>query len=129
MTFLIIVAISGFLAVSLGAFGAHGLESILEPDLLATYQTGVEYHFYHTLALFGVAILAKQHNDAGMLRLSGIMFTLGIIVFSGSLYLLAISGIRWLGAVTPIGGLAFLVAWAALLRFAWQLKQADQRRS
>lgn len=124
-TFLSIAAISGFLAVAFGAFGAHGLESILDPSQLATYQTGVEYHFYHTLALFGVGILAQHHNEASMLKLSGVMFALGIIIFSGSLYLLAVSGIRWLGAITPLGGLGFLVGWAALLRFAWQQKETD----
>ena len=127
--FMLTSAISGLLAVALGAFGAHGFETILQPDLLDTYQTGVDYHFYHTLALLGVSILLMQNPGASTLRLSGLMFIAGTVVFSGSLYLLAISGVRWLGAITPIGGVAFIIGWAALLRFAWTLRPASESPS
>lgn len=114
MVFVSIAAVSGFLAVALGAFGAHGLKGKLSPDMLAVYETAVQYHFWHTLALLGVAILLQQGLESGLLRWSGWLFSLGILIFSGSLYVLAISGIKWLGAITPIGGLMFLIAWALL---------------
>ncbi len=102
-----------FLAVALGAFGAHGLRQRLSPDMLAIFETGVRYHVYHALALFAVAWVADK-NPEGLANAAGWAFTLGIVVFSGSLYVLSISGIRWLGAVTPIGGVAFLVGWVLL---------------
>ena len=122
-TYLGIASISGFLAVAFGAFGAHGLESILDAEQLATYQTAVEYHMAHTLALFGVSLLLLQFPSDKALRLSGGLFIIGIIVFSGSLYVLSVSGIRWLGAITPIGGLGFLGGWFNLLRFAYSQRK------
>ena len=119
---LILASANGFISVSLGAFGAHGLEELLSADLLSTFQTGVEYHMYHSLALLGTAVLAMQFPTEKSLRLSGILFLLGIVFFSGSLYVLALSGIRWLGAITPIGGVFFLAAWANLVRCALKLK-------
>ena len=110
---LLIAAVSGFLAVALGAFGAHGLKNQLEPSLYLVYQTGVEYQFYHTLALLFL-VLAPQRIVEKPLRWAGVAFCLGILLFSGSLYLLAITGIRSLGAITPIGGVAFLVGWGLL---------------
>lgn len=120
--FLLIAALSGLVAVALGAFGAHGLKGFLAPYLMDVYQTGVQYQFYHTLALLLVAVLAL-HNSIRALTVAGWCFTLGIVLFSGSLYLLALSGTHWLGAVTPIGGLAFLVGWAALAYAAIQLSR------
>lgn len=117
--FLILAAFNGFLAVSLGAFAAHGLSNRLSEQLLATFQTGVQYHMYHTLALVGIGILSLHYPASVALRTSGLMFLVGMVIFSGSLYILALSGIRWLGAITPIGGLAFLAAWGALAWFAW----------
>lgn len=112
---LIAAAAAGFTGVSLGAFGAHALKSRLAPDLLAIFQTGVQYHLVHAVALLGVAVLA--HSSASVsARVGGWLFVAGILVFSGSLYALALSGIRALGAVTPVGGLCFLAGWAAL---AW----------
>jgi uncharacterized membrane protein YgdD (TMEM256/DUF423 family) len=119
--FLVIAALNGFLAVSLGAFAAHGLKNSLPADLLAVFQTGVQYHMYHALALFGVGLLTLQFPTNTVLRISGYLFLLGIIVFSGSLYALSLSGVRWLGAITPIGGVMFLAGWALL---AWSMFSA-----
>tara|TARA_B100000029_G_scaffold340822_1_gene333082 strand:- start:5071 stop:5448 length:378 start_codon:yes stop_codon:yes gene_type:complete len=115
-------AINGFLAVTLGAFAAHGLETIIAADLLETFVTAVDYHMYHSLALLATAVLGLQFPQEKLLRLAGILFLLGILFFSGSLYLLALSGARWLGAITPIGGIFFLAAWANLFWFAYKLK-------
>ncbi|MDD9897233.1 MAG: DUF423 domain-containing protein [Gammaproteobacteria bacterium] len=122
---LIFAATNGFLAVGLGAFAAHGLESIMAADLLETFGTGVEYHMYHSLAALGTAALAFQFPEEKLLGLAGNLFLLGILFFSGSLYLLSLSGIRWLGAITPIGGLFFLAAWATLIRFAINIAKQE----
>lgn len=124
-TYLLIAAISGFLAVALGAFGAHGLRDKLSADLLAVYHIGVQYHFYHTLALLAVALLLALQSSSlslSLLKWSGNLFAIGIVIFSGSLYVLAISGVRWLGAITPIGGVAFLAGWICLALAAWNWK-------
>lgn len=112
-------AVYGFLAVALGAFGAHALKARLTPELLAVWRTAVEYHFYHALALLAVGLLARQ-LQAGALNVAGLCFAFGVILFSGSLYALALSGIRVLGAVTPLGGLLFLAGWACLLFVVWK---------
>ena len=122
--FLLIAAVSGLLAVALGAFGAHALKGKLASDLMAVYQTAVQYHFYHTLALFGVALLLLQCPRHTALRAGGGCFALGLVLFCGSLYALAFSGIRWLGAITPVGGLAFMLGWLALAWFG--IEQADR---
>jgi len=114
-TFLQLAALFGALAVVIGAFGAHGLKTRIAPDLMTVYQTGVQYHFYHVAALLAVGILALNTPPSLWLSLSGWAFVAGILIFSGSLYVLALSGIRWLGAITPIGGVAFIVGWIALL--------------
>jgi len=124
--FLMLSGLNGFLAVALGAFAAHGLRARLTPDLLNTFQTGVQYHMYHSLALLAVAILCSQYSVATSLRVSGLAFIIGIILFSGSLYALSLFGIRWLGVITPLGGLAFLVGWAALCWFALGLATASE---
>ncbi|MCB1648931.1 MAG: DUF423 domain-containing protein [Pseudomonadales bacterium] len=116
--FLVLAGINGFIAVSLGAFAAHGLKNALSPDLLATFQTGVQYHMYHALALLGVGVLALHFPAQTLLKAAGFLFLAGIVLFSGSLYVLALSGIRWLGAITPLGGVAFLAGWALL---AWSM--------
>lgn len=108
---LMITAISGLLAVALGAFGAHGLKSRVTEDLLAVYQTGVQYHFYHTFALGLVGLLMLQFPQARLLMWSSLCFVVGIAVFSGSLYVMTFTGLRWLGAITPIGGLSLMVGW------------------
>lgn len=112
--FITFASISGFLAVALGAFGAHGLKNRLPADLLAVWHTAVQYQFWHTLALFGIGILLNQAQPSKWLVLSGWLFTAGIVIFSGSLYVLCLSGVRWLGAITPVGGVLWLAAWACL---------------
>ena len=109
--FLAIGAIAMFAAVGLGAFGAHALKEQLTPELLAVYRTGVEYHFYHALGLLAVGVVALRLPESKWLRASGWLMTAGILVFSGSLYALAFTGVRALGAITPFGGVAFLLAW------------------
>lgn len=111
----IILTASVFLAfaVAIGAFGAHGLKAHLTAEMLQTYKTGVEYHFYHSLGLLlvGVSSLSIPSN---LLNWSAIFLVTGIILFSGSLYVLAISGIKWIGAITPVGGLSFIAGWIFL---------------
>jgi len=107
-------ALSGFLAVALGAFGAHGLKNKLSAPMMDVYQTAVQYQFVHTLALLTVGILFLRFPEQKLLGFSAMAFTFGIVVFSGSLYVLSLSGIKWLGAITPIGGLGFLAAWLLL---------------
>ena len=111
--FISISAILGFLGVALGAFGAHGLKEKLSADMMAVYQTGSQYHLIHALALLGIGILARQ-MDVTAIKVAGISMIFGIFVFSGSLYALAISGVRILGAITPIGGVGLMIGWAAL---------------
>ena len=108
-------AIAAFIGVALGAFAAHGLKSRLDAGMLAIFETGVRYQMYHALALLAVAWACTKWPGAWTTA-SGWLFVAGIVVFSGSLYLLALSGVRWLGAITPLGGLAFLAGWAWL---AW----------
>lgn len=112
--FLLLGSVSALLAVMLGAFGAHALKSKLNADMLAVFQTGVQYHFYHALGLLAVGLIAAQIPESAALKWSGWLMFAGIVIFSGSLYVLSTSGIRWLGAITPIGGVAFIAAWALL---------------
>jgi uncharacterized membrane protein YgdD (TMEM256/DUF423 family) len=113
--FMPLAALFGFLGVALGAFGAHSLSAYFadKPNREANFRTGVQYHFYHTLALIGVAWATAQWPSS-LIPLAGWLFVLGILLFSGSLYLLSLTGKRWLGAVTPLGGLAFLAGWVCL---------------
>jgi uncharacterized membrane protein YgdD (TMEM256/DUF423 family) len=114
-TFLALGALSAGLAVVAGAFGAHGLRGRLSPDMMAVFETAARYHMYHALGLLAVAVVAGRLMGRGAV-LSGWLFVAGTLLFSGSLYLLALGGPRWLGAVTPLGGLCFIVGWLAL---AW----------
>jgi uncharacterized membrane protein YgdD (TMEM256/DUF423 family) len=118
--FLSLAAASGFLAVALGAFGAHALRGYLDTRAEAIFETAVLYHFVHTLVLLMVAVLCRGPAPGRTLQGAGVAFTLGIALFSGSLYLLAITGSRWLGIITPFGGVSFLVGWLLLL--TWSLR-------
>ena len=110
-TFIILSCINAFIAVALGAFGAHGLKSILSIDALQTYKTAVDYHFVHAMGLMAVGILYREFPKV---RPAGWVMQLGIILFCGSLYALSLSGIKALGIITPFGGLCFLIAWGWL---------------
>jgi uncharacterized membrane protein YgdD (TMEM256/DUF423 family) len=112
-TFLLLGAVAAFLAVALGAFGAHGLRARLSPEMLAVFQTGVQYHMSHALALILVSGIMGRMSG-WLIQTAGWCFAAGIVFFSGSLYLLAVTGVTILGAVTPIGGLLFLAGWACL---------------
>lgn len=105
---------SALVAVATGAFGAHGLRARLSPDLLAVFETAARYQMYHALALLAVGWAVTRWPGPWPVR-AGWLFALGTLLFSGSLYALALSGMRWLGAVTPLGGLAFLAGWTCLL--------------
>lgn len=111
---LIAGSLNAMLAVMMGAFGAHGLKAKLDADMLAVYQTGATYHMTHALALLACGLLALHLRDSVLLQWSSRLFLVGIVLFSGSLYLLSVSGVRWLGAITPIGGTAFIIAWALM---------------
>src|SRR5438034_2758067 len=108
-------AVSAFLAVAAGAFGAHALRSRLAPDMLDVFQTGATYQMYHALALVGVGLLlSRSSSDSSLFVAAGWLFIAGSVLFSGSLYALALSGTSWVGAITPLGGVAFLLGWLAL---------------
>lgn len=110
---LLIAAINGLLVVLLGAFGAHALETRIHAELLATWNTSVQYHMFHTLALFAIALLQRDNAFAN-LKLTANLFLAGVILFCGSLYVLALTNHRVLGMITPVGGVLFLAAWAHL---------------
>jgi len=126
--FIRIAGIMGVLAVVLGAFGAHSLKNVLEASQLNTYEVGIRYHFYHTLGLLLIAILYKEFPNK-WLRWAGYFFILGIICFSGSLYLLAcryvlgIASWTWLGPITPIGGVFFILGWSSILMGTFYKKE------
>ncbi|AZF29175.1 DUF423 domain-containing protein [Pseudomonas sp. R2-60-08W] len=120
-SFLMLAAFFGFTGVALGAFAAHALKNRLSADYLAIFHTGVTYQLVHTLALFGVALLAA-HIPGRLVTWAGISFVVGIVLFCGSLYLLTLTGISKLGIITPFGGLAFLLGWFFLGLLAWRLQ-------
>ena len=117
--FMISGALSGFLAVAAGAFGAHALRQQLAPEQLGVFETAARYEMYHALALLAVAWAAGQRPSAAI-HISGWLFVAGTVLFCGSLYALSLTGIRWLGAITPVGGLAFLIGWLSL---AWGFRK------
>lgn len=122
-TFFLVGAVSAFLAVAAGAFGAHALRGRLDPAAMAVFDTAARYHMYHSLAILAAALVPARGGNAPA-RSGACLFAGGILLFSGSLYALALSGIRWFGAVTPIGGLMFLAGWALL---AWSAVAASRR--
>jgi uncharacterized membrane protein YgdD (TMEM256/DUF423 family) len=119
--FLMLAAFFGFTGVALGAFAAHGLKKSLSAEYLAIFHTGVTYQLVHALALFGVALLAA-HMPGRLVLWAGVSFSIGILLFSGSLYLLTTIGFGKLGIITPCGGLAFLIGWLCLGLAAWRLQ-------
>ncbi|MBE7374969.1 DUF423 domain-containing protein [Pseudomonas lopnurensis] len=120
--YLVLAALFGLSGVALGAFAAHGLKSRLSADYLAIFQTGVHYQLIHALALFGVALLAL-HLPSRLLTWAGGLFILGIALFSGSLYLLTLTGVGKLGIITPLGGTAFLAGWLCLALAGWRARR------
>ncbi len=119
--FITLASLSGMFAVGLGAFGAHALREKLDEYSMGVFETAVQYHFYHSLALLAVGVIALSQPQTAMLKSSGWLFLVGIVIFSGSLYVLSMTGVRWLGAITPLGGLAFIAGWACLAATGWKL--------
>ena len=126
--FLFLATLSAFLAVAMGAFGAHALKGILTPDMLAVYKTAVSYQMWHALGLGLIALLRQQNPDARLIIYAGWLMFAGIILFSGSLYSLSLSGVKWLGMITPIGGVCFLTAWLLLIIFSYKAIRAPENR-
>lgn len=118
--FLFIASFSAFLAVALGAFGAHGLREILSAQQLTTWETAVRYQMWHALTLAAIAILIDRHRDNTLLAASGWLMVAGMLFFSGSLYALCLTGQKWFGPITPIGGGLLLCGWLSILTFAFK---------
>jgi uncharacterized membrane protein YgdD (TMEM256/DUF423 family) len=116
--FLLVAAVLGFLGVAFGAFGAHGLRGRLSPDMLAVFEIGVRYQMYHVFALLAVAVAIAHFGRTRLLVIAGWSFIAGMLIFSGSLYALALTGTGMFGAITPIGGVGLLLGWACLAFFA-----------
>lgn len=112
--YLVLGSINALLVVLIGAFGAHGLKAKLTIENMAIFQTGVQYHFYHAVGLILVGLIAMQLTSPPYFRWSAWLMVMGIVLFSGSLYALSITNIRWLGMITPLGGTAFILAWIML---------------
>lgn len=118
--FVMLGSLSAFVGVALGAFGAHGLKTRVTPEMLAVWQTGVQYHLVHALGLVLIGILCQLMPEASLVRNAGWTILAGSVLFSGSLYIMVLSDIRALGMITPLGGVAFLVGWLLLIIAAWQ---------
>ncbi len=118
--FLIAGALSGLLAVVLGAFGAHGIEKIVSPKVLEAYQTGTHYQFYHSFALISAGMFAHFWPKTKHFKIAGFAFLLGIVLFSGSLYLYTLTGNKAFAMITPLGGLSFIVGWGMLITALWK---------
>lgn len=123
-TFMAWGAVFMALSVAIGAFGAHMLEGKLTVDEMAVYETGVHYHMIHGIAVIITGLAAGLFGESRKLFWAGVLFSAGIIIFSGSLYVLSLSGIKWLGAITPIGGVSFIAGWLILMSSAWSRKRA-----
>jgi uncharacterized membrane protein YgdD (TMEM256/DUF423 family) len=118
--FLFLSAVCGLTGVAMGAFGAHGLKTILTPEMLAVYKTAVDYQMWDALGLGLIAIFRQQVPESALLKWAGWLMFVGILLFSGSLYLLAILNIKWLGMITPLGGVCFILAWLCVIFFAFK---------
>jgi len=116
--FLFLGAFSALTGIGLGAFGAHGLKAMLSPDLLAVYQTGVTYQMWHALGLILITLIRQHAPNSKLLSWAGWLMFAGILLFSGSLYLLVLLDLKWMGMITPIGGISFLTAWFLIALFA-----------
>ena len=124
--FLFLGTTFAFLGVVFGAFGAHALKTMITPELLAVYQTGVTYQMWHAFGLIAIALIQQHDPQSMLLKWAGALMFLGIVLFSGSLYLLAILDLPALGKITPIGGVSFLISWSLLVIFSGK-KQTRQR--
>ena len=132
--YLLVSALSGAVSVALGAFGAHGLKKVVSPEMLVVYQTGVQYQFIHSLALLALAVLLlvpAAESVKGLVKWSAHLMMLGIVLFSGSLYTMTFMSVgggcpAWLGPITPIGGLAFIMGWILLMVAAFKLPMNEQ---
>lgn len=122
--FLFFGALSALAGVAMGAFGAHGLKNVINPEMLTVFQTGVNYQMWHALGLIGIALVRCHDPASRLLNWAGWLLFTGIVLFSGSLYLLAILGLKWLGMITPFGGASFLLAWLLLAVYAARRRQA-----
>ena len=118
--FLLFTGLSGLVSVIMGAFGTHGLRGKIDDNMMHAFETGVSYQLSHSLALFGVCIHMQMWGPKTALQFAGYGFTIGILLFSGSLYALALTDLKWFGPVTPIGGLALIAGWAALTYAVWE---------
>lgn len=116
--FFMAASLLGGLAVALGAFGAHAMQGRVAENLLANYETGVRYHFYHALALIAVVVAIQRWPNSNLPVIAGWLFIIGVLIFSGSLYVMAFTGFRWLGAITPIGGVSLIAGWICLILVA-----------
>ncbi|MCM3748053.1 DUF423 domain-containing protein [Paenibacillus pasadenensis] len=115
-------AVHALISVALGAFGAHGLKERLDPDMLAVFETGAQYQMYHAIALILIAFAASKLGERRGLRIGGRLINAGIFFFSGSLYVLSMTGISWLGAIAPIGGTCFILGWGITAYSAWRAR-------
>ena len=118
--FLVLGSINAATAVTMGAFGAHSLKTKISEDMLSLFQTAVQYHFYHSLGLLIVGLLTIYFKPEKYLKISGWMMFIGIILFSGSLYILSTTNTRWLGMITPFGGIAFIISWVYIAVAVWK---------
>jgi uncharacterized membrane protein YgdD (TMEM256/DUF423 family) len=125
-SFLFFGALSALIGVGMGAFGAHGLKNMISPEMLAVYQTGVNYQMWHALGLIGIALIRRNDSESKLLNWAGWLMLIGIVLFSGSLYLLAIMDIKQLGMITPFGGVSFLLAWLLLAVYATRRPQPSR---
>jgi uncharacterized membrane protein YgdD (TMEM256/DUF423 family) len=117
-SFLFFGALFALIGVGMGAFGAHGLKNLISPEMLTAYQTGVSYQMWHALGLIGIALVRRHETESKLLNWAGWLMLIGIVLFSGSLYLLAIMDRKELGIVTPFGGVSFLIGWLLLAVYA-----------